>query len=99
MGIRGGKAKGRAGQSNTQSDRRRFGRGGEVVLTDRGRPVGKIVPFQQKELSLSERIKDLEDRGTIAPEIGKKKPALFTPIPVPDNIAQKFLREDRDAGS
>lgn len=73
--------------------------GGEVVLTDRGRPVGKIVPFQQKELSLSERIKALEDRGTIAPEIGKKKPALFTPIPVPDHIAQKFLREDRDAGS
>lgn len=73
--------------------------GGEVVLTDRGKPVGKIVQFQQKELSLSERIKDLENRGIIAREIEKKTPALFTPIPVPDNTAQKFLREDRDAGT
>lgn len=73
--------------------------GGEVVLTDRGKPVGKIVQFQQKEPSLSDRIQHLENRRIIVPEIGKKKPKPFTAIPVPDNIAQKFLREDRDAGS
>lgn len=30
--------------------------GNEVILTDRGRPVGKIVPLKTEELSLEERI-------------------------------------------
>lgn len=72
--------------------------GGEVVLTDRGKPVGIIVQYEKKELSLPERIEYLEGKGIIAPEIGKKKSRLFTSIPVPDNAAQKFLRGDRDAG-
>jgi len=73
-------------------------KGGEIILTDRGRPVGKIVPIQKKELSLSERIKHLEDQGLLETRTekgGKKVPA---PIPVPDDIAQRFLREDRENG-
>ena len=74
--------------------------GGEVVITDHGKPVGKIVPFQSSEMSLSDRVKYLEDSGIIVPKIGGKEPKPFTPIPipVPDSIAQEFLREDRDAG-
>ena len=31
--------------------------GGEVVITDHGKPVGKIVPFQSSEMSHSDRVK------------------------------------------
>ncbi|MFP4087892.1 MAG: type II toxin-antitoxin system Phd/YefM family antitoxin [Desulfobacteraceae bacterium] len=41
--------------------------GGEVILTERGKPVGKIVPIQQMELPLSERLKQLENKGIIGP--------------------------------
>ncbi len=39
--------------------------GYEVVLTDRGRPVGKIVPMQKKDLPQSVRIKKLEEKGLL----------------------------------
>ena len=35
--------------------------GAEVIITDRGRPVGKIIPIQTKDLPLKERIKRMED--------------------------------------
>ena len=38
-------------------------KGTEVIITDRGRPVGKIVPIQDEDLTLEERIKVLEDQG------------------------------------
>ncbi len=73
-------------------------KGGEVILTDRGRPVGKIVPIQKEDLPLPARIKRLEDQGLLeaCPEKGRKK--VPAPIPVPDDIAQRFLREDRENG-
>ena len=73
--------------------------GGEVILTEHGKPVGKIVPFQPSELPLSERLKMLEDKGQIEPRIGKGKAKVYPPIPVPDDIAQRFLKEDRKNGS
>jgi antitoxin (DNA-binding transcriptional repressor) of toxin-antitoxin stability system len=35
-------------------------KGNEIVLTDRGRPVGKIVPFGREALPLAFRIKEME---------------------------------------
>ncbi len=32
-------------------------KGSEVILTDRGRPVGKIVPVKPESLPLLERVK------------------------------------------
>ena len=70
--------------------------GNEVILTDRRRPVGKIVPIQTEEIPQSVRIRKLEERGLleIQPEGYRKK--LPSPIPVADNIAQNFLKQDRD---
>ena len=72
--------------------------GNEVILTDRGRPVGKIVPIQANELPLSARLKKMEEQGLLGvlSDNYKKKPP--SPIPVPGNIAQVFLREDRENG-
>jgi prevent-host-death family protein len=73
-------------------------RGVEVIITDRGRPVGKIVPIQNKDLTLEERIKVLEDQGLIEKKPAKHMKKIPSPIPVSDNTAQKFLQEDREYG-
>lgn len=72
--------------------------GAEVIITDRGRPVGKIIPIQTRELPLRERLKRLEDQGLIDPDIRKDLVKIPPPIPVPDGIAQQMLQEDRDNG-
>ena len=72
--------------------------GAEVIITDRGRPVGKIIPIQTRELPLDERIKRLEDQGLVDPIGGKGLVKIPPPIPVPDDIAQKMLQEDRNDG-
>jgi len=72
-------------------------RGGEVILTDRGKPVGRIVPMQAEPLPLPARIRQLEDQGLLErckPNNPKKIPV---PISLPDAPAQRLLREDREA--
>jgi len=69
--------------------------GNEVILTDRGRPVGKIVPIREQELPLWTRIKRLEDQGLIEQPSGKVRKKMAPSIPIPDNVAQRFLEEDR----
>ena len=68
--------------------------GMEIVITDRGKPVGKIVPINNKHLPLAEYINDLEIRGIIAAKKSSPNP-LPPPIPVEGEIAQKFLQESR----
>ncbi len=71
-------------------------KGKEIVLTDRGKPVGKIVPMPADSLPLFERINELERQGWIEPRKKKTMKKLLIPIPIPDELAQKFLREDRN---
>lgn len=73
--------------------------GHEVILTDRGRPVGKIVPIKPTELPLEERIRRFEEKGLVKPLSGSSRYKMPQPIPVADNIAQKFLAEDRYDGT
>ena len=70
--------------------------GSEIVLTDRGRPVGKIVPIQPEDLPVSVRIKKLEDMGILEALPQKKEKKLPLPIAVPNDIAQRMLKEDRN---
>jgi prevent-host-death family protein len=73
-------------------------KGSEVIITDRGKPVGKIVPIEPKELPLLDRVKRLEDRGLIERR-SEKPPGKIPPaIPLSGNMAQKFLQEDRNHG-
>ena len=71
-------------------------KGKEVILTDRGKPVGKIVPMPADSVPLSERIQELERQGWIEPRKRKTAKKLLIPIPIPDELAQKLLREDRN---
>lgn len=67
--------------------------GQEIVLTERNRPIGKIVPIDKTELSLNDRIKRLEEFGVLEPE----KKSLKVPMPIPGSgkSAQEYLLEDR----
>ncbi len=70
--------------------------GREIIITDRGKPVGKIVPMPSDSLPLADRINELERQGWIEPQKKKKVKKLLPPIPLPKKLAQKFLQEDRN---
>jgi prevent-host-death family protein len=70
--------------------------GNEVILTDRGRPVGKIVPFEEEYMPLEMRIKHLEEKGVIETRTEKTRKDIPPPIPLKNGIAQTLLQEDRD---
>jgi prevent-host-death family protein len=68
--------------------------GDEIVITDHGRAVGKIIPMRSVRGSLADLEKDLELRGVIEKRDG---PASLPPYAkAPAGIAQRFLQEDRD---
>ncbi len=64
--------------------------GREIIITDRGKPVGKIVPVPKGSLPLSDRINEMERQGWIEPR-KKKSRELHPPIPLPEELAQKLL--------
>ncbi len=68
--------------------------GTEIIITDRGKPVGKIVSITDEQLPLHERLKMLEQHGAIGPE-NKHQRKLPPPLRVNSNI-QMILREDRE---
>ncbi len=69
--------------------------GMEIVITDRGTPVAKLVPAQGQTLSLEERIKNYESCGLIeaCPE---KKVIHPSPVELPGENIQSYIREDRN---
>jgi prevent-host-death family protein len=71
-------------------------KGEEVVITDHGRPVGKIVPIGCMDLPLAERIDRLVERGIMEPLSSERLASIPPPIPVPKGVAQAILQEDRD---
>ena len=62
---------------------------------DKGKPAGKSTPIGPEDVPLSERIKKLEDMGIIEALPHKSRKKLPPPIPVQNDIAQTFLKEDR----
>ena len=69
--------------------------GREIILTERGRPIGKIVPMGTNEISLQDRIKNLEESGMLEPE--KEKAKISLPLPVEGiKTAQEYLQDDRE---
>jgi len=73
--------------------------GNEVLLTDRGKPVGKIVPVRPHSLALAARLKHLEERGVIERHGRKRMNKVPLPLPLEEGFAQKILQEDRNYGT
>jgi prevent-host-death family protein len=70
--------------------------GQEVIITERGKPIGRIIPFSQKKLSLEERIRILEEQGLTDPLPKNYERRLPPPLPAPKGLAQKYLQEGRN---
>ena len=71
-------------------------RGDSITLTHRGRPVAKIVPITEPDKDVSARIEDLKSRGWIQDHTGA--PVTLPKLAVEPGLAQRYLREERDAG-
>jgi prevent-host-death family protein len=71
--------------------------GREVIITDRGNPVAKIVPIISENVLLADRIRRLERLGLMDPLPKKSLKRLPEPLPAPEGIGQKYLQEDRNA--
>lgn len=73
-------------------------KGGETIeLTDRGRPVARVVPIAPDERTEDEVLQNLLDRGLVRklpPKGPIKLPRMIKPKKPVD--LQRMLREDRD---
>ena len=70
--------------------------GQEVIITERGKPIGRIIPFSPKNLSLEDRIRILEEQGLTDPLSKNSARRLPPPLPTPEGLAQKYLQEGRN---
>ncbi len=68
--------------------------GMEIVITDRGKPVARLVPAQGLSLSLEERIKNYESCGLIesCPPGSEESPS---PVELPGERARRYMGEER----
>ena len=55
--------------------------GEEVIITDHGQPVGKIVPMASRDLTLQDRIARLVAQGVLEPLAGERMRSLPPPLP------------------
>jgi prevent-host-death family protein len=86
----------REAKANLSKLLRMVEKGKEVILTDRGRPIGKLVPIAKGVLPLASRIKEMEETGILEVVTGKGPRRLPPPISVEKGMARKFLDEDRE---
>ncbi|MDA8345715.1 MAG: type II toxin-antitoxin system prevent-host-death family antitoxin [Thermaerobacter sp.] len=72
--------------------------GVEWMITDRGKPIARIIPVNNVARTLQQRLKRLEDRGVLEPprETGQRE--WTPPLRPPGDAAQRMLQEDRDGG-
>jgi prevent-host-death family protein len=68
--------------------------GREWVITERGKPVARLVPASKSRGPLEERLKRLAEAGVIEPPVASRL-ALGPPLPLADEFARHILDEDR----
>lgn len=71
-------------------------RGREWVITDRGKPVARLVLVSETDLPLEERIRHLEAAGIFEP-LRRDVRNLPPPLPLKRGLAQAWLQEERNA--
>ena len=74
--------------------------GEEVVITERGRPVAKLVPLEPARGAEAERLHDLERRGLVTVGSGRVSDRLWE-LPMaedPTGSVRQALLEERETG-
>jgi prevent-host-death family protein len=92
--MRTGKAGVREARARLSRLIRDVQRGGQWVITQRGKPIARLVPVAEESLPLEERIRRLEEAGVLEPLRQAPHP-LPPPLPLEKNLAQRWLQEDR----
>ncbi|HED24637.1 MAG TPA: type II toxin-antitoxin system prevent-host-death family antitoxin [Firmicutes bacterium] len=70
-------------------------RGGmEIIITDRGTPVARLVPAEGAELTLEERLKNFESCGLIESCPGCDDD-ISTPIELPRDLLRRCFKEEK----
>ena len=74
--------------------------GEEVVVTERGKPVAKLVPILRDDDVGMDRLRELERRGVLTIGTGKLPDDFWNrPMPEdPDGLVLKALLEERESG-
>ncbi len=70
--------------------------GREWVITERGKPIARLVPAGAPRGPLSERLKRLETLGIVERHTVPAAP-LPPPLALAEGLAQRFLDEERGA--
>jgi prevent-host-death family protein len=68
--------------------------GREWVITERGKPVARLVPASAPRGPLEDRVKRLEDAGVVERRLISQY-VLPPPLPLTDELARRILDEDR----
>ena len=72
-------------------------KGEAILVTDRGKPVARLVPADQAagpKLTLDELLKRLETEGHL--RLGTRPPARFRPVRVRGKPLSRLIIEDRE---
>lgn len=70
--------------------------GEEWTITERGKPVARLVSIASGSLSFAERVRRLEQNGTIEPAHVEPL-SLPPPLPIRPGLAREMLDRDRDS--
>ena len=71
--------------------------GQEIIITDRGKPIGRIIAFSPRKSPLEDRIRILEDQGLLDLPPNKAWKRLPPPLPAPTGLVQRYLQDDRNS--
>lgn len=63
--------------------------GKELIVTERGQPIARLVPFKNKKITFKERISALKNAG----HISERKPNYITPLVKHPGALKRFLSE------
>jgi hypothetical protein len=67
-----------------------------VIVTERGRPVAELRPYEPAEGDLEDRLYELEELGVVRWELREREPlAPFEPIASRGRSASEAVVEDR----
>jgi prevent-host-death family protein len=67
--------------------------GRELVITDRGRPVARVVPY---DADVDDPLADLIARGLVRPPLRAKGAKLPAPVPTKGSVTDLLLQERRE---
>lgn len=70
--------------------------GREWIITDRGKPIARLVPIVRERAPLEERLRRLEEIGLVERAAQRVLP-LPPPLPLAKGLARRMLDEDRRA--